>query len=50
MSDTMTMTDGPRVSAIGLEDICVIVSNGEVLVTTRDGAQKVGKLPGAVNQ
>lgn len=48
--NVMTMTDGPRVSAIGVEDICVIVSNGEVLVTTRDGAQKVGKLPGAVNQ
>lgn len=44
------MSDGPRVSAVGLDDICVIVANGEVLVTTRDGAQKVGKLPGAVDQ
>ena len=26
------------------------VANGEVLITTRDGAQAVGKLPGAVNQ
>ena len=48
--NVMTMSDGPRVSAIGLEDVCIVVSDGEVLVTTRDGAQKVGKLPGAVNQ
>jgi len=44
------VTDGPRISAVGLQDVCIIVSNGEVLVTTRDGAQKVGKLPGAVTQ
>jgi mannose-1-phosphate guanylyltransferase/mannose-1-phosphate guanylyltransferase/mannose-6-phosphate isomerase len=44
------MSDGPRISAVGLADVCIIVSNGEVLVTTRDGAQSVGKLPGAVNQ
>ena len=44
------LTDGPRVSAVGLEDVCIIVSGNEVLVTTRDGAQGVGKLPGAANQ
>lgn len=44
------MSDGPRISAVGLSDVCIIVSGGEVLVTTRDGAQIVGKLPGAVNQ
>ncbi|WP_296721486.1 mannose-1-phosphate guanylyltransferase [Erythrobacter sp.] len=44
------LTDGPRISAVGLEDLCIIVSGDEVLVTTRDGAQRVGKLPGAVNQ
>lgn len=43
-------TDGPRISAVGLNDVCIIVSGGEVLVTTRDGAQRVGKLPGAANQ
>jgi mannose-1-phosphate guanylyltransferase/mannose-1-phosphate guanylyltransferase/mannose-6-phosphate isomerase len=32
---------------VGLEGVCVIVSGGEVLVTTREGAQAVGKLPGA---
>lgn len=44
--NVFAMSDGPRVSAIGVEDICVIVSGDEVLVTTRDGAQRVGKLPG----
>ncbi len=46
----LAITDGPRVSAVGLEDVCIIVSGNEVLVTTRAGAQAVGKLPGAVNQ
>lgn len=49
-SGVLALTDGPRISAIGLEDVCIIVSDGEVLVTTRDGAQAVGKLPGAANQ
>lgn len=49
-SGVFAMTDGPRISAVGLNDVCIIVANGEVLVTTRDGAQAVGKLPGAVNQ
>lgn len=43
-------SDGPRVSAIGIEDIVIVVNGGEVLVTTREGAQKVGKLQGAANQ
>lgn len=43
-------SDGPRISAVGLEDICIVVAGNEVLVTTRDGAQRVGKLPGASNQ
>jgi mannose-1-phosphate guanylyltransferase/mannose-1-phosphate guanylyltransferase/mannose-6-phosphate isomerase len=43
-------TDGPRVSVIGLEDVIVVVDGGEVLVTSAAGSQKVGKLPGAVNQ
>ncbi|KPF63562.1 mannose-1-phosphate guanylyltransferase [Porphyrobacter sp. AAP60] len=46
----LAMSDGPRISVVGLTDVCIIVSGGEVLVTTRDGAQVVGKLPGAVNQ
>ncbi len=48
--NVLAISDGPRVSAVGLEDICIVVSGDEVLVTTRDGAQRVGKLPGAKNQ
>lgn len=48
--NVLAISDGMRISAVGLEDVCIVVSDGEVLVTTREGAQKVGKLPGAVNQ
>jgi mannose-1-phosphate guanylyltransferase/mannose-1-phosphate guanylyltransferase/mannose-6-phosphate isomerase len=43
-------SDGPRVSAIGLEDVIIVVDGDEVLVTTRAGAQLVGKLKGASQQ
>ena len=43
-------SDGPRVSVIGLENAIVVVNDGEVLVTTADGAQMVGKLEGAAKQ
>ncbi|MDR2857138.1 MAG: NTP transferase domain-containing protein [Novosphingobium sp.] len=43
-------SDGPRVSVIGLDNIIVVVDSDEVLVTSAAGAQKVGKLQGAVNQ
>ncbi len=49
-SGVFAISDGPRISAVGLTDVCIIVAGDEVLVTTRDGAQAVGKLPGAVNQ
>ncbi|MEL6876715.1 MAG: sugar phosphate nucleotidyltransferase [Pseudomonadota bacterium] len=49
-SNVLAMSDGPRISAIGLEDICIVVDGDEVLVTTRDRAQKVGKLRGAGEQ
>ncbi len=49
-SNVLAISDGPRVSAVGLEDVCIVVSGGEVLVTSREGAQQVGKLPGARNQ
>ncbi len=48
--NVLAISDGPRVSLVGLDDICVVVSKGEVLVTTHAGAQAVGKLPGAINQ
>lgn len=43
-------SDGPRVSVIGLEGVIVVVNGDEVLVTSADGAQQVGKLSGAANQ
>ncbi|MFC0205339.1 mannose-1-phosphate guanylyltransferase [Novosphingobium soli] len=43
-------SDGPRVSVIGLEDVYVVVDGNDIMITTATGAQKVGKLLGAVNQ
>lgn len=40
-------SDGPRVSVVGLDNIIVVVDGDEVLVMSREGAQSVGKLPGA---
>ncbi|MEM1196159.1 MAG: sugar phosphate nucleotidyltransferase [Pseudomonadota bacterium] len=48
--NVLAISDGPRVSAVGLEDVCIVVSGNEVLVTTREGAQLVGQLPGARDQ
>lgn len=48
--NVLVESDGPRVSAIGLEDVVIVVDGNDVLVTTRAGAQLVGKLNGAVNQ
>ncbi|QFT76765.1 mannose-1-phosphate guanylyltransferase [Erythrobacter sp. THAF29] len=49
-SDVLALSDGPRISVVGLEDVVIVVSGEEVLVTTREGAQRVGKLPGASSQ
>ena len=48
--NVLVESDGPRVSVIGLEDVVVVVDGNEVLVTTRAGAQLVGKLGGAAQQ
>jgi len=48
--NVLAETDGPRISVIGLEDIAIVVDGDEVLVTSMAGAQKVGKLSGAVSQ
>ena len=48
--NVLVESDGPRVSVIGLDDVVVVVDGNEVLVTTRAGAQLVGKLGGAANQ
>ena len=45
----MVETDGPPVSVLELSDV-VVVDGDEVMITTRESAQKVGKLVGAVNQ
>lgn len=49
-SNVLVESDGPRVSAIGLSDIAIVVDGDDILVTTMDGAQKVGRLDGAANQ
>ena len=43
-------SDGPHVSVIGLSGVVVVVDGNDILVTTAEGAQKVGKLKRAVNQ
>jgi mannose-1-phosphate guanylyltransferase len=48
--NVLVESDGPRVSVIGLENIVIVVDGDEVLVTSADGAQLVGKLSGAINQ
>lgn len=48
--NVLVESDGPRVSAIGLSDVVIVVDGNDVLVTTRAGAQLVGKLYGAANQ
>jgi mannose-1-phosphate guanylyltransferase len=48
--NVLVESDGPRVSAIGLDNVIIVVNGDEVLVTTAEGAQRVGKLAGAVNQ
>lgn len=49
-SNVFVMSDGPRVSAIGLEDVVIVVDGDEVLVTSGKHAQKVGQLKGARGQ
>jgi mannose-1-phosphate guanylyltransferase len=43
-------SDGARVSVVGLEDVIIVVDGNDILVTSRAGAQNVGKLKGAANQ
>ena len=49
-ANVLAFSDGPRISAVGVENICIVVKDGEVLVTARDAAQAVGGLPGATKQ
>lgn len=45
-TDTLVVSDGPRVSAIGLNGVSIIVHEGEVVVIGPGEAQAVGKLGG----
>ena len=45
--NVLVSSDGPRVSALGLKDVCIIIDGNEVLVTTSEAAPHVGKLNGA---
>ncbi len=49
-SNVDAFSDGPRISVVGVSDILVVVDGDEVLVTSREAAQKVGQLPGASKQ
>ena len=48
--NVLAASDGPRISALGLKDICIVVDGNEVLVTSREAAPHVGKLAGAKSQ
>lgn len=48
--NVLVSSDGPRVSVVGVENLIVVVDGSEVMITTRDAAQRVGTLHGAVNQ
>jgi mannose-1-phosphate guanylyltransferase/mannose-1-phosphate guanylyltransferase/mannose-6-phosphate isomerase len=48
--NVLVESDGPRVSAIGLDNIIVVVDGDEILVASSTGTQKVGKLSGATRQ
>lgn len=45
--NVMVRSDGPRVSAIGLENVIIVVDGDDVLVVARNAAQQVSKLKGA---
>jgi mannose-1-phosphate guanylyltransferase len=48
--NVLVTSDGPRVSVIGLEDVVIVVDGNDILVTSHNGSQLVGKLDGAVHQ
>ncbi len=48
--NVMVESDGPTVSVIGMKDVIIVVDGDDILVTSADGVQKVGKLKGAANQ
>ena len=49
-SNVLVVSDGKRVSALGLEDLCIVVDGDDILVTRMDRAQDVGRLDGPSSQ
>ncbi|AZI38260.1 putative mannose-6-phosphate isomerase/mannose-1-phosphate guanylyl transferase [Caenibius tardaugens NBRC 16725] len=45
--NVMVDSDGPRVSVIGLENVVIVIDGDDILVTSAEGAQRVGTLQGA---
>ena len=48
--DVLVVSDTKRVSAVGLEGVCIIVDGDDVLVISKDAAQLVGTLNGPKSQ
>lgn len=48
--NVLVESGGLRLSVIGLEDVVIVVDGQDVLITTRDGAQNVGKLKASTLQ
>lgn len=49
-SNVLVVSDGQRVSALGLEDLCIVIDGDDILVTRMDRAQDVGRLDGPSSQ
>ncbi len=49
-NNVLVDSDGPHVSVVGVDNLIIVVDGNNIMVTTPDGAQLVGKLHGAVNQ
>jgi mannose-1-phosphate guanylyltransferase/mannose-6-phosphate isomerase len=48
--NVLAVSDGLRISAVGLEDLIIVVDGDDILVTRQGHTQKVGKLRGASEQ
>ncbi|MEP5936747.1 MAG: sugar phosphate nucleotidyltransferase [Erythrobacter sp.] len=49
-NNVLVVSDTMRVSAVGLDDISIIVDGDDILVVSNEAAQKVGKLDGPNSQ
>lgn len=48
--NVLVESDGPKVHMIGLKDVIVVIDGNDVMITSADGAQKVGSLSAAAAQ